>query len=59
MRLLPLMLMLVSFASVAQINVHLTSGKIISTKYAYLGGLFFYTVVNRDPFAEVFGNYMN
>jgi hypothetical protein len=36
MRLLPLMLMLVSFASVAQINVHLTSGKVISTKYAYL-----------------------
>jgi len=27
--------------------------------HGWLGGLFFYTVVNRDPFAEVFGRLMN
>ncbi len=27
--------------------------------HGWLGGLFFYTVVNRDPFAEVFGKLFN
>ncbi|WP_430817438.1 lysostaphin resistance A-like protein [Carboxylicivirga sp. RSCT41] len=27
--------------------------------HGWLGGLFFYTVVNRDPFIEVFGKYLN
>lgn len=27
--------------------------------HGWLGGLFFYTVVNRDPFAEVFGKLMH
>jgi uncharacterized protein len=27
--------------------------------HGWLGGLFFYTVVNRDPFAEVFDHYIN
>lgn len=27
--------------------------------HGWLGGLFFYTVVNRDPFAEVFGKLIN
>lgn len=27
--------------------------------HGWLGGLFFYTVVNRDPFAEVFGKYIH
>jgi uncharacterized protein len=26
--------------------------------HGWLGGLFFYTVVNRDPFAEVFGKFL-
>ena len=26
--------------------------------HGWLGGLFFYTVVNRDPFTEVFGKLM-
>lgn len=27
--------------------------------HGWLGGLFYYTVVNRDPFIEVFGKYIN
>ncbi|MCW3788913.1 CPBP family intramembrane glutamic endopeptidase [Plebeiibacterium sediminum] len=27
--------------------------------HGWLGGLFFYTVVNRDPFIEVFGKFIN
>jgi membrane protease YdiL (CAAX protease family) len=27
--------------------------------HGWLGALFFYTVVNRDPFIEVFGKYLN
>jgi hypothetical protein len=27
--------------------------------HGWLGGLFYYTVVRRDPFAEVFGRYLN
>jgi len=27
--------------------------------HGWLGGLFFYSVVNRDPFLEVFGKYLN
>jgi membrane protease YdiL (CAAX protease family) len=27
--------------------------------HGWLGGLFYYTVVDRDPFMEVFGKYLN
>lgn len=32
---------------------------ILGLFHGWLGGLFFYTVVNRDPFLEVFGKYLN
>jgi hypothetical protein len=32
---------------------------ILGLFHGWLGGLFFYTVVNRDPFIEVFGKLMN